>query len=76
MNSQPDVSCMCLTYGRPKVLEEAIYLFLLARLLMREELIVLNDYAEQILTFGHFWSPGGNVSKRFRTGKDERCCGP
>lgn len=38
METQPRVSCFCLTYSRPRLFEEAI---------------VLNDYADQVLAFDH-----------------------
>lgn len=49
----PPVSCICLTYGRPEVLEEAIYSFLQQEYAGRKELIVLNDYVGQTLHFDH-----------------------
>jgi glycosyltransferase involved in cell wall biosynthesis len=67
MNAQPDVSCICLTYGRPEILEEAIYSFLQQDYAGRKEQIVLNDYAGQSLTFDHPDVQVINVSKRFRT---------
>lgn len=67
MVSQPAVSCICLTYGRPEVLEEAVYSFLLQDYAERKELIVLNDYAEQTLSFEHPEIQVFNVPKRFRT---------
>ena len=51
MEGQPAVSCICLTYGRPHVLEEAIHSFLLQDYAGSKELIVLNDYAGQTLLF-------------------------
>jgi glycosyltransferase involved in cell wall biosynthesis len=67
MNAQPDVSCICLTYGRPEVLEEAICSFLQQDYAGRKELIVLNDYASQSLTFDHPEVQVINVTRRFRT---------
>ena len=46
MERTPAVSCICPTYGRPELLEEAIYCFLLQDYPGPKELIVLNDYAE------------------------------
>ncbi len=66
-NHLPPVSCFCMTYGRPAVLEEAIYSFLLQDYGGRKELIVLNDYAEQILTFDHPEVQVINLPVRFRT---------
>lgn len=67
MESQPAVSCICLTYGRPQVLEEAIYAFLLQDYAGRKELLVLNDYEGQTLAFDHPEVQVINVPKRFRT---------
>jgi glycosyltransferase involved in cell wall biosynthesis len=67
MNFQPAVSCICLTYGRPELLEEAIHSFLVQDYAGPKELIVLNDYAGQSLTFDHADVQVINVNKRFRT---------
>jgi hypothetical protein len=67
MENQPAVSCICLTYGRPEVLEEAIYSFLLQEYPGRKEMIVLNDYADQTLLFDHPEVQVFNFPKRFRT---------
>jgi glycosyltransferase involved in cell wall biosynthesis len=67
MNHQPAVSCICLTYGRPEVLEEAIYSFLQQEYSGSKELIVLNDYAEQTLVFDHPEVRMINLPTRFRT---------
>ena len=72
MNTQPDVSCICLTYGRPGVLEEAVYSFLQQGYTGRKELIVLNDYPDQSLTFDHPDVQVVNVTKRFRTVGEKR----
>ena len=45
----PPVSCLCLTYGRPHVLEEAIESFLIQDYAGPKELLVLNDLSEQRL---------------------------
>ena len=42
MNKTPLVSCLCVTYGRPKLLEEAVQCFLEQRY-DNKELIILND---------------------------------
>jgi glycosyltransferase involved in cell wall biosynthesis len=47
----PTVSCICLTFGRPRFLEEAIGSFLRQEYSGEAELIVLNDFAAQELTF-------------------------
>jgi glycosyltransferase involved in cell wall biosynthesis len=49
----PPISAICLTYGRPHLLEEAIYSFLKQDYLGRKELIVLNDFDQQTLMFNH-----------------------
>lgn len=67
MESQPAVSCICLTYGRPQVLEEAIHAFLQQDYAGRKELIILNDYAEQTLVFDHPEVQVINCPKRFYT---------
>ena len=43
------VSCICLTFARPKLLEEAIESFLKQDYEGPHELIVLNDFDKQIL---------------------------
>jgi glycosyltransferase involved in cell wall biosynthesis len=67
MENQPAVSCFCLTYGRPHVLEEAIHSFLQQDYAGPKEMIVLNDYADQILTFDHPEVQVVNLPRRFRT---------
>ncbi len=49
----PPVSCICPTYGRVELLEEAIYSFLQQDYPGQKELIVLNDYDLQTLEFDH-----------------------
>jgi len=49
----PAVSCMCLTYGRNRELEEAIESFLRQDYEGEKELIVLNDLSRQKLIFEH-----------------------
>ena len=72
MDTQPGVSCICLTYGRPEVLEEAVCSFLQQDYTGPKELIVLNDYAGQTLTFHHPEVQVINVNKRFRTVGEKR----
>jgi Glycosyl transferase family 2 len=67
MANQPAVSCFCLTYGRPRVLEEAIQSFLQQDYAGPKEMIVLNDYGDQVLAFDHPEVQVINVPKRFRT---------
>jgi glycosyltransferase involved in cell wall biosynthesis len=74
--SRPAVSCVCLTYGRPALLEEAIYSFLCQDYPGQKELIVLNDHDRQFLTFEQ---PERypevtiiNIPRRFRTLGEKR----
>jgi hypothetical protein len=68
----PAVSCICLTYGRPALLEEAIESFLRQDYLGQKELIVLNDHDEQTLWFDHPEVRVINIPYRFRT-VGEKC---
>ena len=45
------VSCLCLTYGRPLLLEEAVESFLRQTWKGPKELIILNDHPDQELVF-------------------------
>lgn len=68
----PAVSCLCLTYGRPSVLEEAIESFLRQDYTGPKELLVLNDLAEQHLVCD---APGVrviNIPARFRSVGEKR----
>ena len=47
------VSCLCLTYGRPTLLEEAIESFIRQQWDGPKELIVLNDHPDQELLYDH-----------------------
>lgn len=67
METQPPVSCFCLTYGRPRLLEEAIHSFLRQDYAGPKELVVLNDYADQTLELDHPEVQVINLPKRFRT---------
>lgn len=53
LNNPPPVSCICPTYGRVALLEEAIEAFLRQDYPGQKELIVLNDYDQQTLIFDH-----------------------
>jgi glycosyltransferase involved in cell wall biosynthesis len=64
---QPAVSCICLTYARPALLEEAIYSFLQQDYRGTKELIVVKDYTEQVLELDHPEVLVVNVPKRLRT---------
>lgn len=72
MDGFPAVSCMCLTYGRPQVLEEAVESFVRQDYPGPKELLVLNDFADQTLTCNHPDVRIINVSKRFRTVGEKR----
>lgn len=75
MDSVPPVSAMCLTYGRPHLLEEAIHSFLLQDYPGPKELIVLNDFYRQKLVFDHREVRVVNVEARFRTlGEKRNAC--
>src|SRR4051812_42465388 len=63
----PPVSCICLTYGRAAVLEEAIQSFLLQDYQGVKELLILNDLASQTLRFDHPDVRIINLPLRFRT---------
>lgn len=63
----PGISCICMTYARPQLLEEAIHSFLIQDYAGPKELIVLNDYAPQILEFEHPEVQIINLPYRFRT---------
>ncbi len=67
METLPPVSCFCVTYGRPRLLEESIHSFLQQDYAGPKEMIVLNDYAEQILAFDHPEVQVINLPRRFRT---------
>ncbi|MBW3542986.1 MAG: glycosyltransferase family 2 protein [Planctomycetes bacterium] len=68
----PPVSCLCLTYGRPQVLEEAVQSFLLQDYSGPKELVVLNDFAEQTLVFDHPQVRVVNVPARFNSVGEKR----
>lgn len=72
MERTPAVSCICPTYARPELLEEAIHCFLLQDYPGPKELIVLNDYAEQMLVFDHPEVRVINLPLRFRTVGEKR----
>ena len=75
MDGYPPVSCMCLTYGRPAILEEAIHSFLRQDYPGVKELIVLNDLPEQTLVSNEPQVTVVNVPRRFRTlGEKRNAC--
>jgi hypothetical protein len=63
----PAVSCICPTYARPELLEEAIQCFLMQDYPGPKELIVLNDFDRQLLVFDHPEVSVVNLPRRFRT---------
>ena len=63
----PGVSCVCATYARPALLEEAIQSFLLQEYAGPKELLVLNDYPEQVLELDHPEVRVVNVGRRFHS---------
>lgn len=67
LNAPPPVSCICPTYGRVELLEEAIESFLRQDYPGQKELIVLNDYAEQTLIFDHPEVRVINLPTRFQS---------
>ncbi|MGL5097100.1 MAG: glycosyltransferase family 2 protein, partial [Planctomycetia bacterium] len=72
MNSFPPVSAMCLTYGRPHLLEEAIHSFLIQDYPGPKELVVLNDFADQTLVCDHAEVRIVNTSERFPSVGEKR----
>lgn len=72
VKGHPPVSAMCLTYGRPRLLEEAIHSFLIQDYQGIKELVILNDFPEQTLVFEHPHVKVVNISKRFRTVGEKR----
>jgi glycosyltransferase involved in cell wall biosynthesis len=71
LTAAPPVSCICPTYGRTALLEEAIESFLRQDYPGRKELIVLNDYADQTLEFDHPEVKIVNRSERFASLADK-----
>jgi glycosyltransferase involved in cell wall biosynthesis len=63
---------MCLTYGRPHILEESLESFLKQDYRGEMEMIILNDLPEQTLRFEHPSVRVINVTKRFRTVGEKR----
>lgn len=64
---QPQVSCICPTYGRVDLLEEAIYSFIKQDYRGSKELVILNDFEQQTLVFDHPEVRIINFPKRLRT---------
>ncbi|ULU25284.1 glycosyltransferase [Dyella terrae] len=66
------VSCLCLTYGRPFFLEEAIESFLRQEWSGPKELIVVNDHPSQELRYEHDEVLIVNLNRRLRTLGEKR----
>ena len=60
---KPKISCYCCTYGRPNLLEEAIYSFLMQSY-QNKELIIINDHKDQKLIFEHPQVKIFNINER------------
>ena len=65
-------SCLCLTYGRPHLLEEALHSFLIQDYAGPKELIVVNDHPDQTLVFEHPDVTVVNLPRRLRTLGEKR----
>jgi glycosyltransferase involved in cell wall biosynthesis len=66
-SAAPAVSCICPTYGRVELLEEAIHAFLEQDYPGGKELIVLNDYDRQTLVYDHPEVQIVNLPRRFHS---------
>jgi glycosyltransferase involved in cell wall biosynthesis len=66
------VSCLCLTYGRPFLLEEAVESFLRQTWNGSRELIILNDHPDQELVFDHRDIVVVNKKQRLRSLGEKR----
>src|SRR5687767_5015623 len=69
----PSISCMCLTFGRPRfLLEESIFSFLVQDYAGEKQLLVLNDFDRQHIVFDHPDVTVVNYPERFATVGDKR----
>ena len=69
----PAISCMCLTFGRPRqLLEEAVQSFLQQDYPGEKELLILNDFSDQTIRFAHHQVTVVNVPVRFRSVGEKR----
>lgn len=66
------VSCLCLTYGRPLLLEEAIESFFRQQWNGPKELIIVNDHPDQELVYDHDEVVVINLRRRLRTLGEKR----
>ena len=65
------LSCKCITYGRVKMLEEAIQSFLQQDYPADKcELVIVNDYPLQILEYNHPQIKIFNLHKTFQFSRD------
>jgi glycosyltransferase involved in cell wall biosynthesis len=65
------ISALCITYGKPHLLEESIESFL-RQDYKNKELIILNDLADQTLVFDHPQVKVFNYKERFKTLGEKR----
>jgi glycosyltransferase involved in cell wall biosynthesis len=68
----PGASCLCLTYGRPHLLEEAVESFLRQDFAGPKELIVVNDHPGQQIEFDHPEVCVINLDRRLRSLGEKR----
>jgi hypothetical protein len=61
------ISFKCITYGRVDLLEESLYSFLIQEYDGGSEMVIVNDYPEQILHFDHPKVKILNPDKTFET---------
>jgi hypothetical protein len=66
------ISCQCITFGRPNLLEEAIESFHRQDWVGEKELVILNDHPEQTLVYTHPEVVVINVPRRFSTVGEKR----
>src|ERR1700730_7438319 len=73
VTSTPPISCMCPTFGRPRhILEETVYSFLVQDYAGQKELVLMNDFDEQIIHIEHPEVRAINLPTRFRTLGEKR----
>lgn len=73
----PRISCQCVTYGRPRLLMEAVESFLRQDYTGEKELVILNDHPEVLIeNTGYDEIVVINCPRRFRTVGEKRnaCC--
>jgi hypothetical protein len=69
----PPISCMCLTFARPRhLLDEAVFSFLQQDYKGEKELLILNDFPNQTIRFVHPQVTILNLPVRFRTLGEKR----